>query len=272
MNYYYLISALPKLKINAEDNSFDLDEVYDLIQRNLSEKDVKIYEAILYQNDNRNLLSIIFREYHQLEFDYIYYPSVVPFESLSNYRRSSSGLPDYMTFFLQDNAGIFSSSSLTDIELKLRRYFLEYVISLNSDFLLQYYKWQYHFEETVSAINQQRVDFLNPRGSHDTDFLNATSANLIKVDKNKLSAELLPLKDEYKLSEIEKMVDRFYWEFTESWSSGFSSNAVFSYVVKLLRLTRWTDISTDPKKVMDEFDWALGKVKNTHRSLKIAEV
>jgi hypothetical protein len=224
MQYYYLISSLPLLNNNPDENSVDLNELYDFIQRNLSEKDLLIYQAILYQNDNRNLLNLIFREYQHVEFDFIHEPSVVPFKSLLNYRRNLSVLPDYLILFLQDNAGIFSSFSLTDIELKLRKYFMEYIKSLDSGFLIQYYEWQYHLEEIISTINQQRFSFLNPRGSHDTDFLGALSINFDQVDKNKITTELLPLIDELRFSEIEKMVDRFYWEFAENLNSSINGN------------------------------------------------
>lgn len=272
MQYYYLISSLPVVNINPDDNSLDLNELYDLIQRNLSEKDLLIYQAILYQNDNRNLLSLIFREYQHIEFDYIYKPSVIPFKSLLSYRRNLSVLPDYMILFLQDNAGIFSSISLTDIELKLRKYFMEYIRTLNSEFLLQYYEWQYHLEETISTINQQKFNFLNPRGSHDTDFLSTCSMKFHQVDKNEISAELSPLMEELRFSDIERTVDRFYWEFAESWSDVFSENRVFSYVVKLLRLSRWSDISKDPGEVMGEFKRLLEKIKKSNRSPKTAVV
>ena len=272
MNYYYLISSLPRIEVDYDSNvSLNFIELYDLIERNLTTEDRKTYHALLYQNDNRNLLNLIFHEYHDLEYKYVYEPTVIPYKTLQGYRRNLSGLPDYMIFFLQDNAGIFSSYSLTDIELKLRKYFMEYVRSLNSDFLIQYYEWQYRLEEILSDINRRKHTFLNPRGIHDIDYL-GDSPTIHQVDKKQLTGDLTPLIEEEDYTAIEKVVDQYYWDFADSWTDIFSSNAVFSYVVKLLRLSRWSGIPTDPDEVEDQFLQLLYEFKTKTRSPKMSVI
>ncbi len=237
-------------------------DLLDLIERNLTDEDLAIYQCLIYPNDNRNLLHQIFHEYHQLEPPDYKWPAVIPEEMMRNYRRNYSFLPDYMQQFLLDNSGVFGSFTLTDIELKLRGYFYDFINRQQSDFLTLFYEWQYRLEQTVAEFNQGQVDFLSGGESQDLDNLNPMTVQTVALDRKELLSELDPLVERGKYASIEKLIDTYYWEFGEYWTDTFSSNAVFSYTIRLLRMVRWQQATTDIDLNRKDFLTVVEKVKD----------
>lgn len=244
--YYYLISSLPKLQPNlSELRGIDVMDLFDLIERNLTKEDRVIYQCLIYQHDNRNLLHQIFNEYHHLEVPEYKQPSVISETIMKNYRRNYSFLPDYMIQFLLDNAGVFGSYTPADIELKLRNYFFDFISREQSEFLVTYYEWQYRLEQTLAEFSQKHFDFLPNSEILDSNYPVPITVKTAVLDREKLLSELKPLIDSGKYAGVEKLIDTYYWEFGEYWTDTFSSNAVFSYTIKLLRTVRWQHAITD---------------------------
>lgn len=263
--YYYLIASLPELNKDLKSTkSIDINAIKDLIERNLSVPDLKIFNALLFQNDNRNLLQIIFHKYYDINYSRFLFPSSIPVKTLQSFRRNHSFLPDYMIDFLQNESGGFGTTSPKAIELALRKYFLEYVQQLNSDFLLFYYEWQYRLQKIVSELNFRNYKYLEPHENHDLDSLGAIPTSINSIDKNRVVAEIAPLIEQNIYAEIEKKIDSYYWEFSENWTIPFSSEAVFAYTVKLLRASRWTNISSDPDDVERQFVSIIESLKSKH--------
>jgi len=271
-SYYYLISSLPDIRPEASENkNVDVFELFELIRRNLSKQDLAIYECLLYQHDNRNLLHHIFHEYHHLRVpDYIR-PSVIPESVLKNYRRNFSYLPGYMIEFLLDNAGVFGSYSMEDIELKLRSYFFEFVRQQQAEFLTLYYEWQYQLEHVLAEFNQQNFAFLNDINNNDLENLEPLPVRLVSFDHKKLTNDLKPFIENGQYAAVEKLIDTYYWEFGDYWADTFSSNAVFSYTIKLLRLVRWTHASTNTEEKREQFLSLLHQVKSGHEDLNFLQ-
>jgi hypothetical protein len=266
MNYYYLISSLPTIPRDYQVNgSIDLPEIFDMIERNLTEEDREYYYAMLYQNDNRNLLNLIFAEYHDFRGEYFYQPSVLTIEELRAYRRNRSALPGYMIDFLVDNSGVFGSYSLTDIEVKFRRYFIEYLDQLNCDFVKRYYQWQQKLKSIVAEVNQSSYTAMNRADVLLYDF--GVSRNPYSTDYKQLKNELKDLIQSQDYVALERKIDRLYWDFAASHSGIFTIEAVLAYVALLLRLSRWLRLT--PEDHQNAFEKLVDDLKKMDRSPKM---
>ena len=102
-SYYYLISGLPEVKLSDSKAKYDINEIAQNILSNLSDKDIKLFNYFIYQNDNKNLVNAIalskglFSPYSvHLE------PSIFSKEEIQKYDNLSN-LPNYMVKFLEDN-------------------------------------------------------------------------------------------------------------------------------------------------------------------------
>lgn len=268
-SYYYLISSLPELQPDpAENRSTDIVELLDLIQRNLEPADRQIYQCLLYQQDNRNLLHEIFGEYHGLAIPAYSFPAVFAEKTIRNYRRNLPYLPEYMIEFLQDNAGLFSSFSMTDIESRLRASFFSFISKQGSEFLIRFYEWQYQLEKTLAEFHQRTFDFLNDGESLDLDHLEPLPAELEPIDGKQLKNDLAPLIAAGNLEAVERLVDQYYYDFADRQSEIFSAEAVFSYTIKLIRLARWQRATRQPEETRKQFLRVVEQVKAGSEKLK----
>ena len=272
MSYYYLKASLPEIQLGAEPGLFDFKSVFSLIETNLKPEDRKVYEAIILQNDNRNFLNILFNEYFELEYENEHRPSYLHIEWLEDYRRHMGELPDYMLAFLKEHSGFFSTYTLTEIELRLRAYFMDYIKSLDSMFLLYYYDWQYQLKELLSEINVGQFPFLKPRGIYDVDYLRPVKAINIQLDKQKIQTDLLPLLTVEDYTGLERQIDEYYWEFAESWPDDFSAYSIWAYVVKLLRIARWAMLFDGEHQDKAAFESLLQGLKDNNSEPKMTVI
>jgi len=268
-NYYYLVAALPELTLDHDQSrQLKFGEIMDLIERNLKDEDLDVYKCLLFQNDNRNLLHLIFHEFHGFSFTRFQYPSYIPIKVLKNYRNDKSELPEYMIDFLTDQSGSFSSMSHVDIELLLRKYFLAYVNSKASIFLQSYYEWLFNLERILADLNQSKYDFLPTTDNQDAIHIEQKGNSYSFINYKELINEITPFIEQRRYGEIENTLDTYYWQFAERWTDRFSSNAVFAYTIKLLRLAFWRPISSEPEDIEKHFRSLIDSIQYDDR-LKI---
>ena len=270
MKYYYLISSLPELEIdNSSLSQEQLFETIEVISRNLTPEDQVVLNCLLQPNDNRNLLYILFREYHDFEIRSFSGPVSIPIEVLENYRREYSSLPDYMINYLNDLSGTFSSLSLREMEYKLGEYFHEYLLNTNSIFLHTFYAWQFKLRKTVSEINLKSYPFLHTRNEEEEFGYPGTKILHTLTDQSEITNQLVPLVEANDLEAIENKINGYYWEFANSWQEPFSAEQVFAYVVKLIRLYRWKGFSSKGELAKAKFEELIMKLKQSQSSPKM---
>ena len=61
-SYYYLISGLPEVKLSDAKAKYDINEITQSILSGLNAKDAKFFKYLIYQNDNKNLVSAIAKQ------------------------------------------------------------------------------------------------------------------------------------------------------------------------------------------------------------------
>ncbi|MEO9476740.1 MAG: DUF2764 family protein [Cyclobacteriaceae bacterium] len=270
MKYFYLISSLSNIEI--EDKAFSqdyLNELIELIGRNLSEEDLPIYQALLAPGDNQNLLYVLFREYHDFEIARFKSPASISTDILENYRRNYAFLPDYMINYLDEYSGSFATLSLREMEQYLDEYFHEHIIKLADPFLSTYYQWRIKLKRVIADLNARSYPFLHTRNDVDERPFYDTKTLHGLTDFEDISNQMLPLIESNDLEAIETKVNSYYWEFANCWQQSFSAEQVFAYLVKIMRLHRWRGFVSKGGDAKMKFEKLIMDLKEKESSPKM---
>ena len=157
-SYYYLISGLPEVKLSDSKAKYDINEITQNILSNLSDKDVKLFNYFIYQNDNKNLVNAIalskglFSPYSiHLE------PSIFSKEEIQKYANLSN-LPNYMVKFLEDNKNT-EWENIRHIENSLLSLYYEEMIQTGNAFIREYALFMRNLKNILAALNGKALGF-----------------------------------------------------------------------------------------------------------------
>lgn len=157
-SYYYLISGLPEVKLSDSKVKYDINEITQNILSNLSDKDIKLFNYFIYQNDNKNLVNVIalskglFSPYSvHLE------PSIFSKEEIQKYVNLSN-LPNYMVKFLEDNKNT-EWENIRHIENSLLSLYYEEMIQTGNAFIREYALFMRNLKNILAALNGKALGF-----------------------------------------------------------------------------------------------------------------
>ena len=157
-SYYYLISGLPEVKLSDSKAKYDINEITQNILSNLSDKDMKLFNYFIYQNDNKNLVNAIalskglFSPYSvHLE------PSIFSKEEIQKYANLSN-LPNYMAIFLEDNKNT-EWENIRHIENSLLSLYYEEMIQTGNVFIREYALFMRNLKNILAALNGKALGF-----------------------------------------------------------------------------------------------------------------
>lgn len=157
-SYYYLISGLPEVKLSDSKAKYDINEITQNILSNLSDKDMKLFNYFIYQNDNKNLVNAIanskglFSPYSvHLE------PSIFSKEEIQKYVNLSN-LPNYMVKFLEDNKNT-EWENIRHIENSLLSLYYEEMIQTGNVFIREYALFMRNLKNILAALNGKALGF-----------------------------------------------------------------------------------------------------------------
>lgn len=157
-SYYYLISGLPEVKLLDSKAKYDINEITQNILSNLSDKDIKLFNYFIYQNDNKNLVNAIalskglFSPYSvHLE------PSIFSKEEIQKYANLSN-LPNYMVKFLEDNKNT-EWENIRHIENSILSLYYEEMINIGNGFIREYALFMRNLKNILAALNGKALGF-----------------------------------------------------------------------------------------------------------------
>lgn len=157
-SYYYLISGLPEVKLLDSKAKYDINEITQNILSNLNDKDIKLFNYFIYQNDNKNLVNAIanskglFSPYSvHLE------PSIFSKEEIQKYANLSN-LPNYMVKFLEDNKNT-EWENIRHIENSLLSLYYEEMIQTGNAFIREYALFMRNLKNILAALNGKALGF-----------------------------------------------------------------------------------------------------------------
>ena len=157
-SYYYLISGLPEVKLSDAKAKYDINEITQSILSSLSAKDAKFFKYLIYQNDNKNLVSAIAKQ-KGLFTPYIEHiePSIFSKEEMQKYS-SISNLPLYMSKFLEDSKNV-EWENARHIENTLLNLYYEEMIQSGNSFIKNYALFMRDMKNVLAALNGRALGF-----------------------------------------------------------------------------------------------------------------
>ncbi len=270
MNYYYLLPSLPEL--DAEDCSLSRDQFDDiiaLISRNLVNEDLVVMNCLFHKHDNHNLLYVLFNEYHDFEISAFNRPMSVPVQVLKNYRRAFSSLPNYMMNYLNDFSGTFSSMTMREMEQRLELYFNDYLNGLNHIFLKTFFSWNFQLTQALAEANLKSFHSVKSKNDSSEPFFSGKLTLHGVTAPTEIVTHMQPLMESMDLYAIERMVNKYYWQFADSWREPFSAEQVFAYLLKVIRWYWWKGLNTDAEIAKTYFEQMVDEIKNKESSPKM---
>ncbi|WP_020531305.1 DUF2764 family protein [Flexithrix dorotheae] len=272
MNYYYLIAGLPNLSNDMDSQGIDFEKTFELIQRNLTLEDNRLFRYLLYPNDIRNLLSILFYEYHHLPLLSAKRTSVFSEEEMKDYRFFRSNFPNFLNDFLAENEARFPSMTMREMEDALMAKFYEEVVALNNLFIRKYFSFYKELKDLIAAFNFESFKFLSSPNIKDPERLigqigPARSPTTTLIKDYPYLEKLMAVLSDNDPQKIALFIDRILWDFLEEKKQGFFSNEeVFTYTIQLLMKERWALL--DREEGSKRFLKIHQKIRNNVRSPK----
>ena len=157
-SYYYLISGLPEVKLSDSKAKYDINEITQNILSNLSDKDVKLFNYFIYQNDNKNLVNAIANSKGLFSPYFVHLePSVFSKEEIQKYANLSN-LPNYMVKFLEDNKNT-EWENIRHIENSLLSLYYEEMIQTGNVFIREYALFMRNLKNILAALNGKALGF-----------------------------------------------------------------------------------------------------------------
>lgn len=252
MNYYYLISSLPEISPEMDASKLEIEELFDVIKRNLSKADSRYLRYLIYPNDINNLIAVISKNDHGWSSVEFKKPSIFDDEDIETYKKNRRNFPDFMNDFLSENEDRLANMSRREIEDALFERFYNEVFNLDNNFLTNYYQFIRELKSLIAAFNFNTYDFLSQPKIQDADRL------IVQVGANKSPSasvlrdypyleELIKVLPEDQPEKTERFIDKIIWNFLDEMSGNqFSCEAVLAYTLKLKIVKRWLSIKSQP--------------------------
>ena len=157
-SYYYLISGLPEVKLSDSKAKYDINEITQNILSNLSDKDIKLFNYFIYQNDNKNLVNAIALSKGLFSPYFVHLePSIFSKEEIQKYANLSN-LPNYMVKFLEDNKNT-EWENIRHIENSLLSLYYEEMIKTGNAFIREYALFMRNLKNILAALNGKALGF-----------------------------------------------------------------------------------------------------------------
>lgn len=157
-SYYYLISGLPEVKLSDSKAKYDINEITQNILSNLSDKDIKLFNYFIYQNDNKNLVNAIALSKGLFSPYFVHLePSIFSKEEIQKYANLSN-LPNYMVKFLEDNKNT-EWENIRHIENSLLSSYYEEMIQTGNAFIREYALFMRNLKNILAALNGKALGF-----------------------------------------------------------------------------------------------------------------
>lgn len=157
-SYYYLISGLPEVKLSDSKAKYDINEITQNILSNLSDKDKKLFNYFIYQNDNKNLVNAIALSKGLFSPYFVHLePSIFSKEEIQKYANLSN-LPNYMVKFLEDNKNT-EWENIRHIENSLLSLYYKEMIQTRNAFIREYALFMRNLKNILAALNGKALGF-----------------------------------------------------------------------------------------------------------------
>lgn len=244
-NYYCLVAGLPDLLFNENKLALSSLSFRNELRKILSNTDLKILEQILFTFDNQNLINILF------ERD-------LPFNELGNFSRSfledqitaPTIIPDFMVSYIKWTKDRELKEFPLQNENKLYQLFYEHILTLKSDFLTTWFKFDLNLRNILTAFNCKQFKY-DTEGHIISTFQDNIANELISGRSLRYeSFEEIPYAEEiFRIADTtsgfldkETATDKIKWNYLEeiTFFHYFTIEKILAFFLKLIIVERLT--------------------------------
>lgn len=253
MQYYYLISSLPRLRSPELQAESDIESLQLLIRENLDSSDENLFLYLLFRNDNKNLLQIMRRMdgIQNGSGNRFLQPAAFNHQQLEEGLQDIFDLPDYMQSFITDYHQKLLPSNQRLRENILKNLYYEEALQLRDPFLVRYFTFKRDLKNILSALNARRFHYPLEEvliGDYAlTEHLHRSIESDFGLGKEyPFVSEILETMDSGELGKLEQCIDRILWDFLNEQIAGdyFGSARVYAYFIKLSLGNRWLPLES----------------------------
>lgn len=253
-DYYYLLSAVPRLTL--EDETYErvnFAEVFDLITENISVSDGHKLNYLMYQNDNLNLVSAIARHHRKpVPHHMFHYPSVFDQEAIKDYERTYVLFPDYMHDFVEAYRDEFAARSIATLEQWLLTGFYREVTKHEDSLIRHYFNFEKDLRNIITALNCRKYgytmeDQLIGDAYINQQLLRSSAADFGLTQAYPFVEALQERIDQQDVAGLEHLMDSLLWEHLDELTrfSYFDSDKLLAYTLKLFMVKKWSWLQHD---------------------------
>ena len=269
-NYYYLISSLPTLVYNPSIQLPDCREMLDFIHDNLNEKDISLFQYLLYPSDIKHISNYLSEKagfnkpYPYLPNDYSFFPLGV-----EEVKQGISQVDYPFNAFLEERNEEKNETTPIENEKKLWGIFYSSVEATGDAFLIDWFQFDRQLRNTILNSNRRKFDLPETNGKEDFPEIDEANINFPN-EKELLHKGNSPV-------ELEMILDKIRWKYLSQLSSlsFFTIHTLFAWYIQYQLLVRWSStiskeatqsvLKTLIETSMKDAQYALGENKNNEK-------
>jgi len=252
-NYYYIVSGLPDISFDDSKAAYSVSQFRDEVYKSLSAADRKVMDLLVLEDECRNLIGS-----ERME------------ELIASVKAQDAcpeDVPQFMYDFVQEWVDDSWRDKAAFAEDRLWSLFYEYAMGCSNGFVRKWYEFNLDVNNILSAVMARKYSLDIQKvivGSGDTAHALRTSGARDWGLSQELDYfdDVIRLTDETDLAQRERKADMLRWRWLEdnSFFNFFSVEKLFSFMVRLGMVERWT--SLDREKGQQLFRELIGTLKD----------
>ncbi|MDO8898164.1 MAG: DUF2764 family protein [Bacteroidales bacterium] len=147
--YYYLVAGLPDLLLDEGKIKTTMADIREELLGNLHPDDLTLARVLFLKYDNANLLNILLKNFSEFDERGIYPLSLME----EQIKEPGTGILPYLSEFITEFKSEDQEVNPKSWENRLEEKFYAYLLSLENDFIRQWYELQLNMGNVLTAIN-----------------------------------------------------------------------------------------------------------------------
>lgn len=268
-NYYYIIAGLPDLTLDQGKLQFGTPELREELKHGLSERDYTLFQHLLLEYDNLNLLAVMRKsEKEEAAEEGIYH-----WDTLVAALEQPELLRPYMTKFIKSQQSETPLYPNFTPENELTTLYYEEMLTLKYDFLRKWFTFELNLKNALLVITAKNNEIpydnqIIPANKAAAKIAHSNARDLGLTSEWPWIEKLLQISEMPDLLARERAIDLMHWEFLDEYNTFkyFSLEVLLAYYIKLSIIERWLKLDKATGEQM--FRQLLGDLQNSYEFSK----
>jgi hypothetical protein len=246
--YFYLVAGLPEILLDESKLKVTASELRNDWQEQINSKDFELVEVLFRKYDNYNLLNLLLK-------------NGKAFDERGNYsldfledqvKEPVSTLPAYMSEFIIDFKADNREDAAKSWENILEERFYDYLLSLENDFLRNWYEFMLNFNNALTGLNCRKHKLnMEPQMIGN----NYIVENILRSNARDFGLgqdfpeidQIIAAWESKNLLEREKALDMIKWNWIDEnvFFHYFTIERLLGFLLQLEMVERWMNLDRD---------------------------